>query len=77
MKLSKSAKEVLKGMQNSNQEFIYIGMLGVEGLANYGMSVGKKIRKGIAENLIKNGLAERVNNSKVRLTELGKTIKLV
>lgn len=76
MKLSKSAKEVLIRMQKENREFIYIGVLGIEGFNTMGMCIVHKIRRGTASNLIKNGLAEEININKVKLTELGKTIKL-
>lgn len=71
-KLTKSQIEILTEMQKFNHSMIYIGMLGVEGLSKFGMSVTFKIRRGTARAFINAGLAEEINSSVVKLNELGK-----
>lgn len=71
-KLTKAQKEVLIRMRKGNFNVIYIGMLGVEGLSRFGMSIVNKVRRGTANALVREKFAEKVPDG-VRLTELGKT----
>ena len=76
-KLTKGQKEVLLRMRDGNRDTIYIGMLGVEGLATFGMTVAMRIRAGTANAFIREGLAEKIENCRrVKLTEYGKTCEL-